>query len=192
MTGDRDQNRRLRLLVGSAVASLVVFGVMAGAAMVIPDDKGEGRSEALARVQFRPEQDRPEVAAAGVDGLIQTFEVFGGKNPFERPLSFTPPPTTTTTTTQGGNGGTSSTTTSTTIDDDPSRTHTVELKEIYDSADGTVANVQVDGQLYVGVGEGQVFASSFMVVSLSLADQCGEFLYGDSDFDLCVGSAIRK
>lgn len=189
MNGQADQNRRLRLLVGSALASLVVFGAMAAAALLIPEDGGSSSTENLARVQYRPGQESPR-AVESVDGLVQTFEVFGGKNPFERPLSFVTT-TTTSTTTPSGNGGTG-TTTSTTINTDPTRTHTVELLEIYDSDAGTVANIRVDGQLYVGVAEGQVFAGNFMVVSLSLADQCGEFLYGDSDFSLCVGSAIRK
>jgi len=66
---------------------------------------------------------------------------------------------------------------------------TVTVVEIRD-VDGTLrATVQVNGITY-DVGEGDTFATSFMVVSLEI--DCGVFLYGDNAFELCVGETILK
>ena len=40
------------------------------------------------------------------------------------------------------------------------------------------------------VAAGQVFATSYKVVSLS--GTCGQFLYGDSPFSLCEGEQVIK
>ena len=39
---------------------------------------------------------------------------------------------------------------------------------------------------------GDSFATSYKVVSLSQADKCGSFLYGDDAFQLCVGEELLK
>ncbi len=56
--------------------------------------------------------------------------------------------------------------------------------------DGTRrAVLTVDGETYV-VAVGEAFAENFRVVSLS--ENSGVFLYGDSAFTLAVGQAILK
>lgn len=111
--------------------------------------------------------------------------VFTGRDPFENPFSDaspvasssplpitsptpsvspagSPPPTPT--------GGSSTT----------SGGHTVVLVDIFSS--GTKAQVEVDGTVYT-VGEGETFASTFKLVSIS--GTCASFLNGDSSFTLC-------
>lgn len=54
-----------------------------------------------------------------------------------------------------------------------------------------MASVRVDGAPYQ-VGVGQYFDMDFKVAALSLATGCGEFLYGDSSFELCKGQQTVK
>jgi len=42
------------------------------------------------------------------------------------------------------------------------------------------------------VGEGASFATSYKVVTLSVADGCGQLLYGDDRFRLCEGEELLK
>jgi hypothetical protein len=60
---------------------------------------------------------------------------------------------------------------------------------VFDQAGTTLAVVQVGSTQYT-VGAGQVFATSYKVVSLS--GTCGQFLYGDSPFSLCEGEQVIK
>ncbi|MFV1989595.1 MAG: hypothetical protein ACC652_02510 [Acidimicrobiales bacterium] len=199
-----------RALVLSAAMALVIFSFVAVLTFL-----GGGSSEApssqgrLASVLSQTEDTDPSApdsfsaTAGGFSAGIETFEVFGGRNPFERPISFesgttlpgdtstTQPGDTGTTNPDGSGSGTESTTTQTTSLD-PTQRRTVELKEIYSNGTETVANVQVDGILYTELAEGDVFATTFKVVSLSLAEQCGDFLNGDVAFELCVGESILK
>ena len=52
-----------------------------------------------------------------------------------------------------------------------------------------MAKVQVGSTVYT-VGEGDVFATSYRVVSLS--SPCGQFLFGDAPFQLCEGEEVIK
>lgn len=55
----------------------------------------------------------------------------------------------------------------------------------------TVAQVRVNDTVHK-VSSGQVFASRFKVVSLSQADRCGRFVFGDDPFRLCKGEQTLK
>jgi hypothetical protein len=48
------------------------------------------------------------------------------------------------------------------------------------------------GSTVYTVTEGQTFATSYQVVSLDVAEGCGEFLFGDAPFSLCVGEQVIK
>ena len=66
----------------------------------------------------------------------------------------------------------------------------VALLDVSQQADGTPqARVQVGSTVYT-VGEGDVFATSYRVVSLD--DPCGQFLFGDAPFKLCEGEEVIK
>jgi hypothetical protein len=54
-----------------------------------------------------------------------------------------------------------------------------------------MANVRVDSTAYK-VGEGDQFATSYKVVSLSESEGCGQFLFGDEPFRLCQGEEVIK
>lgn len=155
-----------------------------------------------------------ETAAPGETPPPETFEVFSTKNPFTPIVSsgggFSPPVTdpddpfgtTTTTTLFPGSGGSTTTTTrpptsgstTTTLPTslEPRVPQQVEMLELFTDTDGeVVAQVRVDN-LVSKVAEGDVFATSYQVVSLSLAEQCGVFLFGDDRFNLCVGEELLK
>jgi len=139
--------------------------------------------------------------AASLAQAVETFEVFGGKNPFERPVLLpTRSPTTTlpdgttpdgvTTTTQPGSG-TGATTTTQPVEVQPVRNQAVALIEVFDDPEGVTATVRVASTVY-RVREGDVFEGSYRVVSLDLATGCGVFQFGDSSFELCEGQEILK
>ncbi|HEY3832115.1 MAG TPA: hypothetical protein VGO03_07460 [Acidimicrobiia bacterium] len=128
-----------------------------------------------------------------------TFPVYGSKNPFEPVIQIDTTPTSTTPTSSGGGGtttttpGTSGSTTTTTIEpsNNPVQSQTVTLIDVFRNSNGVVqARVQVGSTVFT-VGEGDTFASgSYRVVSLD--SPCGQFLFGDSPFQLCVGEQTLK
>lgn len=74
---------------------------------------------------------------------------------------------------------------------EPRRGARVALLDVFVEGGRLVASVRVNDTVHK-VGEGQVFASSFKVVSLSQADSCGRFLFGDDAFRLCKGEEALK
>lgn len=142
---------------------------------------------------------------------VETFEVFTTKNPFT-PLSGGTAAGagssvgTTTGSTSGSSTGTSSgpvsggagsTSTGTSTgtasggSSEPARGQRVTLLDIFVSSGKTMANVRVDDTVYK-VAEGQAFASRYRVISLSVAEDCGRFLFGDDQFRLCKGEQVLK
>jgi hypothetical protein len=75
---------------------------------------------------------------------------------------------------------------------DPGQGEPVALLDVFVDDDATTrARVQVGSTVYT-VAEGETFATSYQVVSLDDAAGCGEFLFGDSPFSLCVGEQVIK
>jgi len=158
--------------------------------------------------------------AAGVPGAepVETFEVFSTKNPFV-PLrgataatatggtttgtgttgtGTTGTGTTGTTTTGSATAGTSTATGGTSTGSaagsgstEPRRSQRVSLLDVFAEGGRTVANVRVNDRVHK-VGEGDTFATSFQVLSLSQADSCGQSLFGDDPFRLCEGEELLK
>ena len=105
-----------------------------------------------------------------------TFDVFATKNPFEPVIIVTPP-------TDGSTPPPTDGTTQTTGT-------SVALLDVFQGQDGTpMAKVQVGSTVYT-VSEGDVFATSYRVVSLDAP--CGQFLFGDAPFKLCEGEEVIK
>lgn len=202
MTTAYDDDRRGTPALLIILAALSVAGFVAALVVMSFADAG-AEDEAVAApavdrvaaVQAQPNETELAQAASGV---IETFEVFGAKNPFERPLAFEIP--TEVPPTDGGSGDTGGGTETgdgtesapPTTEFAPERGTRVQLREIYDIESGTVATIVVDGVAYEEVAEGEVFATSFQVVSLDVGTGCGMFLQGDVDFELCVGQEILK
>ncbi|MEM9714610.1 MAG: hypothetical protein AAGA17_20475 [Actinomycetota bacterium] len=195
-----DEERRGAPALLIILAALSVAGFVAAVAVMsfAEDDEPVAAPvvDRVASVQAQPNETELAQAASGV---IETFEVFGAKNPFERPLAFEIPPTEVPDPDDGsgeptgdpseGDGGE---TAPPTTDFAPERGTRVQLREIYDIESGTVATIVVDGIAYEEVAEGQTFATTFQVVSLDVGTGCGMFLNGDVDFELCVGQEILK
>ena len=73
---------------------------------------------------------------------------------------------------------------------EPAPGTSVALLDVFQQGDGTpMAKVQVGSTVYT-VGVGDVFASSYRVVSLNAP--CGQFLFGDAPFKLCEGEEVIK
>lgn len=76
--------------------------------------------------------------------------------------------------------------------DEPSSGQRVALLEIFvDDESITVASIRVNDTVYE-VAEGTAFAMRYQAVTLSVADGCGQFLYGDDRFRLCEGEELLK
>ncbi len=198
----------LKLAAGASLLAFAVYALVPALA-----DRGSADPEptpaAPARVVVANAGSVSAQPPSGRPAVVETFEVFGGKNPFEPPSVFpvnSPPDTvgepastptgngsgvTTTTTPTDSGGGAATTTTTQPVVQDPGRAESVALLEIFADSEGTVATVRVSGVVYQ-VREGDVFAESYQVVSLDQGTGCGEFLFGDSQFSLCEGQEILK
>ena len=68
----------------------------------------------------------------------------------------------------------------------------VALLEVFVDDEGvTVASIRVNDTVYE-VAEGAAFATSYQVVTLSVADGCGQLLFEDDRFRLCEGEELLK
>ena len=67
----------------------------------------------------------------------------------------------------------------------------VSVLEVTSATGTTVARVQVGSTVYT-VAVGETFATSYRVVSLDAGTGCGQFQYGDTPFELCVGPQTLK
>ena len=75
---------------------------------------------------------------------------------------------------------------------DPSPGQQVSVLDVFVENDGvTRVRVQVEATVYTLQG-GDAFANFFRVVSLDSASGCGQFLFGDSPFQLCEGQQVIK
>lgn len=136
----------------------------------------------LARDPFRPL--RPETVSGGGGGGGVGDGGGGGSDPTD------PGPADPIDTGGGGGGGGGTTN----PDDDPCTDGSAEVVCDGDvvtlvAVDGDSAVVRVGGTVHT-VGVGQVFADSYLLVSVD--GSCASFLHGDDSFDLCVGEQVLK
>ncbi|HUR17401.1 MAG TPA: hypothetical protein VMZ51_00505 [Acidimicrobiales bacterium] len=186
---------RLPLIAGAGVGVIVLLFVITKVVGGGDDGSDDAATvPAPAPTGTTPAPVTPTSVPAGA--LPETFEVFSTKNPFV-PLRGAATGTTggTAGTTSGtgttGTGTTGTGTTSTGVGTEPRRSSRVALLDVFTEAGGTVANVRVNDTVYK-VSDGEVFATSFKVVSLSLADRCGRFVFGDDSFRLCRNEETLK
>lgn len=210
---DAARSRRLKVLGG--VTALAAMAVVAVGAVVVGGSGEPNDVAAPVPAAATAEPDEPFEAAepddAGTDVVPvaegdeppRTTEIFSSKNPFVPLVDTTPaapasadPAATPTDTTDPATG----VTVSTLVPEAPAERITeprvaqrIEVLDVFtDEAGRTVANVKVNDTLHERVAEGDTFATSYKVVSLSLGDKCGSFLYGDDAFKLCVGEQLLK
>ncbi|HZJ27824.1 MAG TPA: hypothetical protein VFF40_12570 [Acidimicrobiia bacterium] len=125
----------------------------------------------------------------------QPFDAFVTKNPFQPVVvsssagTGTDATTPTTATTVPVNGG--GTTPNVPDNQAPSAGTPVSLLEVFDDGGVVKARIQVGAEVYTQAA-GETFATSYKVVSLDLGAQCGQFQFGDSPFQLCVGEQTLK
>ncbi len=140
-----------------------------------------------------------------VNSMPDSFETFTERNPFQPAVGVSTGVTTTpdtsgttgttpttapaTSGTASGTGtGTGATTETTTASQNPSAGTVVQLVEVVPGSPPS-ARVQVASTVYT-VTPGQTFDTSYKLVSLS--GTCGQFLFGDSPFQLCQGQQVLK
>ena len=197
---------RLDGVLRSAVALLATaVVVVAGALWLLPIGSAgpappAASPQALAADVVEDPGAAAQVAAAGE---VESYEVFGGKNPFQRPPDGGTAPTTTTTPVPGTGGTTTSTTffppfpggtsTTTTVvpGQDPIRGTTIALVDVFAEGSEKKAVVRVNGRLYVAA-EGDTIAGDITLVRVDLGTRCADFTMGSRPFSLCVGQEIIK
>jgi hypothetical protein len=205
-------NKRVFLLLGVA-AAMIAIALLLPKVLFASDDAalddfddvpvtapadGVGAEPAEGEVEAEP---------------VRTFEVFSTKNPFTPLIDLSPAATTALAPVAGtgtvapatsGSTTTGSTTGSTTggivapattgsaAATEPGTSQRVALLEVFvDDASVTVASVRVNDTVHE-VAQGATFAGRYQAVTLSVADGCGQFLYGDSSFRLCEGEELLK
>ncbi|HUR48439.1 MAG TPA: hypothetical protein VMY88_02770 [Acidimicrobiales bacterium] len=89
----------------------------------------------------------------------------------------------TTTTQAGGSSGGQA--------NEPRRQERVALLDVLRRQGRVVAQVRVNDTVYT-VGEGDVFAENYRVLSIDEASECGRFIFGDEQFRLCRGEETLK
>jgi hypothetical protein len=191
--------RRRLIVLGSVLGFLVLAAI---AKFTIFNGGGGSSTSTLTTISvsgIAPNETTTTKPSSRSTGSPATFDVFATKNPFEPVIIVTPTTDNTgsTTPTSPGSTGTGpgtgpggSTSTTTIPSNEPAPGTSVALLDVFQSADGTPrAKVQVGSTVYT-VGEGAVFATSYRVVSLNAP--CGQFLFGDAPFKLCVGEEVIK
>lgn len=208
---------RLPLIIGVGAGLLLLIFLLT---QVLGDDDDSDTTTADVPPTFAPPLVVPTTVPGG-EPPAETFETFNTKNPFVplRILSSGGGGGGATTTATGGGtaigGGTTATATggtsggtatggtatsggtstgrSTTggTSTEPIRGARVALLDVFAEGGKVVANVKVNDTVYK-VSDGQVFATSFKVVALSQADDCGRFVFGDDAFRLCKGEESLK
>lgn len=214
---DAPQNR-LPLILGIGAGVLILIFLLSQ--MLGGDDDDADTTSSTVPTAPAPSTVVP-TTAPGTGAPAETFETFNTKNPFVplRILSSGGGGGGATTTATGGGtaigGGTTATATggtsggtatggtatsggtstgrSTTggTSTEPIRGARVALLDVFAEGGKVVANVKVNDTVYK-VSDGQVFATSFKVVALSQADDCGRFVFGDDAFRLCKGEESLK
>jgi hypothetical protein len=189
--------------VGLLAVAVVVVG---GALWLLPLGGAEPAPTPGGQQVLAPDVvENPGAAQVAVGGEVESYEVFGGKNPFQRPPEGGAAPTTTTTpgtpgtgggtttttTFPPGGGGATSTTTTVVPGQDPIRGTTIALVDVFAEGGEKKATVRVNGRLYV-VAEGDTFAGDITLVRVDLGTRCADFTMGSRPFSLCVGQEIIK
>ncbi len=199
---------RLPLILGVGVAAILALLILSRLG------GGGGDGAAPAPSVTVPPSSVPATTTPAPPPPAETFEVFTSKNPF-KPLRSTASATASSgsSTTRSGStsaaagsgstagssatgNGTSASSTGTSTGTgsggtEPGRGERVSLLDVFTDKGRTVANVKVNDTVHK-VAVGEVFATSFKVVSLSQSDGCGRFLFGDDQFRLCEGEEVLK
>lgn len=182
--------RRLTILV--SVGALLLVGLLAFNMM--GDDESPSSTVQPGASKSTTKEKAPAAAPTPEDP-VATVDVGLVRDPFEPPFTETPvtPGETSTTTTPSGNGSATTTppdnSSPNPVEQNPAPANAVALIAITDVNGVKTAQVRVGITTYTVVA-GDTFATSFKV--LSLTDTCGQFLYGDSPFSLCVGEQVLK
>jgi len=189
-----NQGERRRLIILGSVAGILVVALIAK--LVLFSGGGGSKPTSLSVPTFPRgvATSTTTTPSSRSTGTPATFDVFATKNPFEPVIIVTPPTggtgATTPTSSGTGTGTGGATTTTQPPSNEPAQGTSVALLDVFQQADGTpMAKVQVGSTVYT-VGAGAVFASSYRVVSLNAP--CGQFLFGDAPFKLCVGEEVIK
>ena len=74
---------------------------------------------------------------------------------------------------------------------EPRRQQRVALLDVLRRQGRVVAQVRVNDTVYT-VGEGEVFAENYRVLSIDETNECGRFIFGDEQFRLCRGEETLK
>jgi hypothetical protein len=194
------RNRRMKVLAG--VGALSAMAVISGSAFLFTGapspttDEPVGQALAAAVTPETPFDEGEPEAAPGDDAATpeRTSEIFSSKNPFTPLVEAAPaaPVDDTGSPAPAVVGSTEPVTIAPTAGPATAATgQTVGLNDLHDAGGKLVATVKVGETTHVA-GEGETFADRFLVVSLSQEVRCGQFLFGDEPFRLCVGDQIVK
>jgi hypothetical protein len=197
-SGPNNRNLTIILAIGGVVIALfAAYSLFSGGGGSGPSTLAPPSTQSADAGPHGGDQTIPSTTTPGQPNLPNgQFDVFATRNPFEPAVEVTPVQPDTGSTT----GGTSTppdttpaagtdTTTTVPASQNPTAGTTVAVIDVFPQGTTTAAVVQVGSTQYTVVA-GQVFATSYKVVSLS--GTCGQFMFGDSPFTLCEGQQVIK
>lgn len=172
-------------------AMLIVLGIIAALAVafLLLNALGGGGEEETVTPRRPPIRTSPAPTATETPPP-ETDEAFEGKDPFQplvipaaadAPADGEQPPEDTGGPADGGDANGDG------VSDGESRR--VTLLDVFEDDGDLMATVEVGGNQYT-VAEGETFAENFRL--LDLTDECGQFVFGDERFTLCIGQEVRK
>lgn len=199
-SGPNNRNLTVILAIGGVVIALfAAYSLFKGGGGSGPSTLAPSSTQTADAGPHGGDQTIPSTTTPGQPELPNgQFDVFATRNPFEPAVEVTPTQTDTGTGTIGGTptptdttpaAGTDTTPTTAPASVNPSAGTTVAVIDVFPQGTTTAAVVQVGSNQYTVVA-GQVFATSYKVVSLS--GTCGQFMFGDSPFSLCEGQQVIK
>lgn len=193
MGGQRRQKILVWVLAVVALAAIAKFTVFSGGG-----DSNDTTPTSTPSVTV-PDSIDSTTTTGGIPPSPNTFDVFGGKNPFEPAVQITTPTIATTTT---GGGTTSSTgttvpgqtTTTTMAPTNNPNNQLFTLNSITRQSNSSyVATVTIGSTGYSDILEGETFGPSNTYRFLQgTSDNCGNFQHGDVTFNICENSSTLK
>ena len=188
---------RRTLMIGGGVLGVLLVGFML--MNLLAGGGGDEAIPSLPDITVPPDGTGPGPVTPTPSVGTSPIPVFTGRDPFSIPPELTSAPATTfstTTSTSTSTSTTSTTTTTTTTtttspppggsgDGDEVGGKTVVLLSVFTNGGEPMVQVDVDGQVFNGIGIGDTFDNGRYELR-SVSGDCATFVFGDESFTLCV------
>jgi hypothetical protein len=189
--GEGMERRQIAMLaaLGAIVVLLVYFVFLRGGeAPNDPAGTTAAPPPAVAQAETSPDPFEPGTSSSGSQP-VETYQVFASRDPFEPVIENGSDGAGVDAGEVMGDNPVAEPRAEPRANNDEVQGHAVTLVDVFRQQGKNKAQVEIDSAGY-NVGEGEVFAENFQLVSTS--GDCATLLYGDDQFTLCEGEEILK